>query len=391
MATTSYGTNSVVYLTYDLLTGTLLAELPLTGVTFGQILNGGGRFAGQLDLADSRVKNALGGTLPGRTALYVEINGSLVWGGIIWTRRYQHSTRMLDIGATEFWSYFTRRVQAKDYSTTWASPTDPLVIARTVVNDAIAVAGSALAGLSVVLDYQQTITSAAYVAPSYPIAQLQTVDSIVSTLSKMGYNVGFDFGIDVAWSAGSGSTPTQTLNLGFPRRGRIAGSTGLTIDSASDEDFSYPEDASRQATTIYGTATGSGGVQQSASSSVPTGGGYPLLEQTASFGQLNGTDVLQSCVKADNVMLGYPVPTPTVTIPVFGDPPLGAWLIGDDIRWIVPNQTAVGNVYDERFPSGADFYWRILAHDVTIKDEGLSTVTLTYGMPPSTQLIAPPT
>ena len=131
------------------------------GVTFGQALNGAGTFSGTLNLRDPRIQNLnpLNGTLPGRTMLAIDVDGSLVWLGIIWTRRYNSATGILTVGGSEVWSYFNYRLQVNDYTSgplnftnpgnLWwqQQPEDPQLIAAAIVADAISWPGDTWAPL----------------------------------------------------------------------------------------------------------------------------------------------------------------------------------------------------------------------------------------------------
>ena len=99
------------YLLADLLTNQILAELSFTNVNFTQQLNTAGSFTGDLLLSgvNSKALNVLNATIPGRTAIYVDRSGALVWGGIVWGREYDSSNQHLKISAREFESYFERR------------------------------------------------------------------------------------------------------------------------------------------------------------------------------------------------------------------------------------------------------------------------------------------
>src|ERR1700751_6160441 len=100
------------FLACDLKTNAVLAELPFQNVSFENKLNDAGQFMGQLVLSDPNVQKIgpIAATQPGRTALYIDRAGKLVWGGIIWTRRYTNSSFILEITANEFWSYFAHRL-----------------------------------------------------------------------------------------------------------------------------------------------------------------------------------------------------------------------------------------------------------------------------------------
>ena len=63
----------------------IIAELPLTAVSFDTQLNSIGSFTGELLLSgmDAAKLNIFNGTNPGQTCLYVDYNGQIIWGGVI--------------------------------------------------------------------------------------------------------------------------------------------------------------------------------------------------------------------------------------------------------------------------------------------------------------------
>jgi hypothetical protein len=103
------------YFTTDLLSNTLLAEIPFTDVSYERALKGAGAFSGKIPIlpkTSSPIINPLDlyeATMPGKTALYVMRDGICVWGGIIWSRQYNLVSRDLQVSASEFTSYFQHR------------------------------------------------------------------------------------------------------------------------------------------------------------------------------------------------------------------------------------------------------------------------------------------
>jgi len=103
------------YLVRDLRTGTILDELPLSGCSSDKKLNDSGSLRGRLHVDDPeiRIREPRVLTEPGRTAIYVDRDGDLLWGGIVWTSRYTSSDGVLEIGATDFLSYFDHSAGAR--------------------------------------------------------------------------------------------------------------------------------------------------------------------------------------------------------------------------------------------------------------------------------------
>src|ERR1017187_5608831 len=110
---------AISFYSYDLMSNTLLAELPLTSVTWSQRLNGPGAFTASLKASDLRVRNLdpTDATRTSRTLLVFDIDGAMQLAGIIWTRKYDDATQTYQIGGNEIESYFGGRLQARDYTT----------------------------------------------------------------------------------------------------------------------------------------------------------------------------------------------------------------------------------------------------------------------------------
>lgn len=93
------------YFTADLLSNTLLAEIPFKGVTYERALKGAGAFSGSIGVAaETNGLDVYNSTLPGKTALYIVRNNECVWGGIIWSRNYDVVSKKLSVSASEFTS-----------------------------------------------------------------------------------------------------------------------------------------------------------------------------------------------------------------------------------------------------------------------------------------------
>lgn len=420
--------NQFTYLAYDFLTGAFLGQLPFAGVSWSQQLNSAGTFTGTLNMADQRVQAMYPAILtePGKTMVMVDYNGALVWGGWALTARpFTRSTRILTHTATELESYLTRRVQATDYSSppfsgitgeftpmsiwgaaytgTYPAETgwDPLLIGAQVINDALgyrdSVAipnGSPVGGMQLLLNGTALDGSDAptaylasgsgtpsgnYISINYPYASFQKCDQIISQLAGLGYGVGFDYGIDVAYSAGKGSPPIATINLNYPRRGRTFAQNNVVVQVAgTGRDYTVTPDASTMANVLYETG-GSGAVVIS-QNTYPLSQGYAVTEDTVSRSQIqsgNVVNILTELGYGDLLLSSYPPVTFSVKVPLFGgNPQFGQFVCGDNVRLLIDP--------DEMFPSGVDSEWRITGYTVDLPDEGDATMTLTLSPPPPT-------
>ena len=413
--------NVVTYLFTDNY-GNRLEELPLRNTRFTLTLNGSGAFSGELDVNDpgTQAKSWIGATAPNKSQVWVDIDGTLVYGGRVVHRTYSASQGTVSITAQDHVSYLGQRLQAGDYATTWAtSATGAAQIAHQVILDALDTSGSLALAVST-----PAATPAAYaITLTSPRSQRMSVDMLVGMISTLGYNVGFDYACDVAWVSG---VPTATFTLSYPRRGRVAGTTGLILDLSQALDWSYDEDGTQQANQVAQTATGTGGVSTvgtfEPSMSVD---GYPLLEKLAMHTMFSPSatpaSVLNAFAQDDLALWSYPVSVIQATVPMFGEPAIGEWITGDDVRVLSPKVSGPQTVTqggkfdssaqfdtslpfnvagvnsqsgmpatDPRFPNGLDHYLRITRADCSIPTEGVPTVAFTLGIPPSTSPQRPP-
>lgn len=98
------------YFLTDLVSNSVIGEVPFTGVSYERVLKKAGAFSGTIPVIEATEKlNIYEATMPGRTGIYVMRNDVCVWGGIIWARKYTESSKSLAVDASEFTSYFYHR------------------------------------------------------------------------------------------------------------------------------------------------------------------------------------------------------------------------------------------------------------------------------------------
>jgi hypothetical protein len=414
------------YYAYDLLTGNFIGQVPLRGVGLGEQLNTAGSLSGTIDLQDPRVRetNPLSCTIPNRTFIVADYGGAIVGSGIVMTRKWsvtsspQNTTRVLEISCSGLWAYFQSRVQATDYSAPpfsgitgaspmayWtATPWDSSLVGCQIVADAIGFAdgasepfGNPLGGLGVMLNgappsgASPVAPASDFIAVSYPFTSMQTVDTIVTQLSQLGLGVGFDFGVDVAYSKGPGSPLIATVNFSYPRRGRTVAQNNLMIDLTTARSYEFPEDGTQTANQIYELG-GSGAIVVTENVN-PLDQGYPLWERVLSHANAqsqNITSLLSQIGTSDLATYSYAPVSPTVSLGLF-DPnlPLGSFIVGDDVQLALPARAPDGGPFDPRFPAGLSQEWRITGWKADVKDEGDSLLTLTLTQPPYLEALTP--
>ena len=352
------------YLFADLLTNQIIGELPLTGVSFTQQLNTAGTLQGRLLLSglSSAQFNVLNSTIPARCVIYVDRNGILIWGGVIWNRTYNSADQTLTIAAREFESYFERRRITSSVSYT---NQDQLSVAQSLV----ALAQSVPFGnINVIVP---TNTSGVLVSRTFYSYELKTYYSALQDLSR-GTN-GFDFNIQVSYD-GSGQ-PQKSLVLGYPRIGTAytSNQTGIPVfefPAGNIVEYEYPEDGSIAANTVYALGAGSneGKLIATATDSTKTASGWALLEEQANYSDISSSTLLQSLATGQVNAVSYPPTTIKIVVPPYIDPVWGTYQLGDNVRL---------RIKDPWQPNQLDAIYRLVALNVQPGENAPERATLT--------------
>lgn len=370
--------SSYKYRFYDLLslasTPKLIADLPLTGVSFSSQLDAAGSFSATLPLGDPKIENLdwRSALQESRTAIFVDRDGVLVWGGILWTTSRSHASSNISLGAKEFWSYFGRRyiIATQNYSNV-----DQLRIAAAIINAAQA-QGAGNIGVTV-----PAVTSGILRTYNLPADQFTVVSDAVQTIAALVQ--GFDFAIDVVYS-GSPAIPTLNLNLSYPGRGRTVGTSGLTFAMPGNIiDHTFPTDGTSLTTTTYALGSGAGPAMLRASASAPSllDAGYPLLETANPYKSVLNQSALEAQAEADIDVLSLPVITGTITVRADGDPVFGSYIVGDEARVQITDATYPSPLGQPAGTPGLDSPFRIVAWSVTPPDSGVhENVVLSLGV-----------
>jgi hypothetical protein len=328
------------YLFADLLTNQILAELPLTGVSFSQQLNTAGTFTAKLQLSGIGAANL---------------------NGVLWKREFTSKDQTLTLIAREFESYFERRRITADVVFTG----DQLAAVQSIVNTAQAatngnigvMVGSETSGVTV----NRTIYGYEY----------KTVFTAIQDLSRT--STGFDFNIFVYYDASN--NPAKLLRLGYPRYGKTYSATSLSATvfelPGNIIEYAWPEDGSLAANYIFtlGAGPNPGRLTYTAFDGSKIAAGWPLLEEQANYSDVADSTLLAGLGNGQVAVVSYPPTTIKITIPASSDPILGSYEVGDDARV---------RILDDRFTSQLDAIYRIVAFAVQVGDSNnAETVTIT--------------
>lgn len=261
----------------DLMSGTIKDEIPFTTVEWSKMLCRPGGFGATIPVAHPKCTRENLST--SNTAVYVERDGEIVWGGILWTAAvtYGEAAPMLTLGGEGFWSYFRRR---RIRRTLAYAQQDQLAIARALVLYAMSEPGSFTVGL----DNQMSgvLRDRVY----FGFERKPIGEAIEQLAAVIG---GFDFEVSSAWVDGR---IVNTLQFYFPQQGSVT-SVGFDL-GATVEGMTVTEDGTGQATVLDGLGLGEGDSSLIATAEEPAGGGFPRLEESVAWKDISNRGLLAS-------------------------------------------------------------------------------------------------
>lgn len=350
----------------DLTSNSINAEIPVTSIALTRQINSAGTSTFNILASDTRAiaYNIINSTVPGRTVVWIDRDGVLVFGGILWNRTFNSSTQHLSFTVQEFESYFAHRLIT---TTQVFNNVDVFTIIQTLVNQAQAVTGG---NIGVVVPSTLSGVTATQTFYSY---QLLSVLTAITDLTKANL---VDFAITYAYDGGG--TPVKTLALGSPRLGTAYSSTSPTVPvfelPGGIVSYEYPEDGTLTANTIYAAGAGSaeGKLIATSTDSTKIPSGWPLLETAVSYGNVTDATLLGNLAAGQLKAVSTPPVTLKIVVNPSSDPVYGTYTLGDDCRL---------RITDDRFPNGLDAVYRIMAISLQAGENGPERATLTLTLP----------
>ncbi|MFJ8144693.1 hypothetical protein ACIQ6R_06410 [Streptomyces sp. NPDC096048] len=346
-------THTYTYLFCDLRTDVLLAELPLANVTYSFELNGIGTLRGTIPYNDETLQlDPEIASMPARTAVYVDRDGVLIWGGIVWTREQVSGGKAIQ--AAEFLSYFQRRYIKKTLSSDLSQISDTRYVnegGQRIWQDQKYLIWSLLwyaqaeSGGSINVDINP-LTGTAHGVNRYGTTyfgyERPEIYKAISELSAA--DDGFDFGIEVGWTSSANNQAPRRYRRAqawYPRRGRTADESGLVFSkggvAGSILSYDWPEDGASMVTEMTGLGEGEGAARivKTARSQALIDAGWPLLEGVAKYDNVVDAAQVQGMTNADLQTRSQSMVQPTFEVAADADPAFGSYSVGDEALFVI--------------------------------------------------------
>lgn len=340
----------------DLLTNTLHGELPVESISYSDVLNAPGAIRATLPLRPHRpdaVATLTEATLaPGRTALYVERDGVVLWGGILWTLDLDVDANAAVLAGEGFHSYFRRRYVR---ATLAFAGTDQAHIAKTLVDYAQAVPGGNLG-----IDTSGITAHGVPRDRTYPAYERANVGEALEQLAAV--QGGFDFRYPCDWTGGGIS---RRLVLSHPATGRRT--EHVFALGANVELLSLAIDATTLAFQVDAIGQGEGDDQLLRTAADPSAlGTYPLLDDVLSHTDVSVEATLDAHAARRLARGRTPLRLPSLRAHSRTVPALGSYVVGD-----------VVHVAGSHGLLTVDGDYRITTVAVDVDDTGAEAITLT--------------
>lgn len=355
----------------DLRSDRLLDVLPLTEVSIEDYIGKAGSLQGTVPIPNrelaARARTAL---VPARTALWVERDRRVWWGGVLWSVNPKSDERghlSVEVQAGTFDTYLDHRILRTDHK---ASGVDQLDIARDLVDYAQAQPGG---NIGITYD---THLSNVHRSRTFSASDQPTVRELLDKLGRL--SDGFEWHIRCHRNLTSGER-VKRLDLGHPALLRGGPDVVLTHPGRILT-YTLPADGTTVANVWQ--ARGSSNNRNQAAASKPLlsrlhvaerdlANGWPRLDGASDHPSLDNPEQLDEHARTEAQQARHPTVLPEVTVHL--DPEISPDLLGRHVRL---------RIRDLWHPDGLDQRYRIVGITVTPPLRGQSeTVKLTLENP----------
>lgn len=339
----------VNYIFGDVLTGEIIAELNLQGVSFAETLSGG-EFRGSFHLDRTGYTNdlLLAATIPGRCYVVCERNGVVVGDYILRARTYQSQAKSVQLYGSSWKDYPDYRFIRSDFTATDVEQRALFVSLYSLMQEDPNSAKVALP----TPPFGDSVNKSVTVLASEFKTFRQVIDTIADTED------GFDWLIR---THRQGNSYVRTMDVGYPYIGQLAGPGLVTLEyidspgSSGGNILNYwaNDTMGESGTHFYGIGAGEGDsmLTQEVILADALSAGMPRYDTDYTRKDIADIDLLTKLTYQQALIRRAPIAVLTIELKGDADPPFGSYPIGDACRIVIK---------DPRFPQTFDRIERIL-------------------------------
>ena len=328
----------------DLTTGQITEELPLSSMQWSKAINQAGGWSASLSTAHPLVTREL--LTEGRSVVWVDLDGTLEFGGILWNLRLSPESGMLTLGGEGLWSYFYRR---RIRSTLTYTAVDLFTVVAGLIASAQGVADGNI-GMGVT--FPTGATSGISRTKTYPAHERKVYAAEIDALAEA--DDGFEYLPTYGWY---GSAPFVVLECHHRRRGRHLG-VSWELGRHYSVDGDYERNGAELANQVDGSGSGSGAGQLYATA---TGALNQRKRLDAVTEHKDTTAAPQLQAETNQDLARLSVVAEAFKLKSLDPDPLPAdWSVGDEVY--VVGELAPGWMLDDSY--------RITAYQATVTQDG---------------------
>lgn len=351
---------NVTYVFGDLLTGQVISEIPLFGVSMAKAFSSG-EFRGsfQLDMTGKDNADLVSATIPGKCYVVCEVDSQPMWGGVVWTRTYQSQAKVFQLYCKALEHYPERRLVRSDLT---FSSIEQMNIFRSLWSSMLTDPNSIQ--LTIPSSFPTIVTRSLEVKASEFKNYRELMDEIANA------DDGFDWSID--WNR-IGGAYTKTLRMGYPYLGSPNIDTAVRLDyPGSVTNYWQNDSMAGTGTHIFGIGSGEGSTMLTAEviHDDLVDNNFPRYDVDVSLKGINDLTRLTNLTIQAARLRKAPGGVLTIETKADQEPVFGGYGLGD---------TAVANFQDPRHPEivGQTFVARIIGWEyVPASDESVSMARL---------------
>jgi hypothetical protein len=336
------------YYTADLLSGDILGDLDFYGVYATKQINRAGNFTASMKLTGNPVhdEHRLACSMPGRTGVFMERNGELIWGGVLWSRMWSTQGKTLQFSARTFESVFERFVLETHFIQQKVAQE---LVLENLLNQ---IQAQENCDLGITIDSLPTTNrDRTVLIPDYEFHFAQ--DALQQLIDV---DEGLEISIDVLPGAIQ-DRPEKVMRVGYPQLGEPNAELFFEFPG-SITDYWVPESATEGGVKFATLGYGSGNKVARATAVVQDllDAGWPAWWIVKQYPTIADVGILQDKVMQESVVSRVPKATPT-----FDLHPDNATFTG----WNNLGDEFTVNIEDFRYPNGFQINSRMIGWELT--------------------------
>jgi hypothetical protein len=322
----------------------VITEIDCYGTFMDMELNVGGQWNGtyQLDQTGKRNEDLVDATIPGFSFVFVERNGTVVWGGYIWSRTFQSQSKSAQLYAASFEKFPSEQLLLSDFS----SGVDDQRNCFISLWNHMQTRPERNLSINVPAFFPDVV----FTSVAARASDLRTYGELMKAIADG--NPGFDWYISCSRTAPNDYR--KDLVIGYPTIGQTFSDSSLIFEYPGNVlNYFLTQSMATGAThvTVSGSGEGSKMIVGRAGFDIMLQQGWPRWDKVISAKDVSSKSAIDALAVQAATTLRAPKTTVKATMKGDKVPEFGSWGLGDFVRVVIS---------DSFNPTTLDFPGRIV-------------------------------